>query len=175
MARIRGHVDYGKGRGAPSAWPVNARPLPSIVPGSVAVGSIGSEPIEPIDTGPPRSGFVASAAQKREKRLTSERGPGRPAKPLDEQVYAVVLAAARYQDRCPTAPELQRLVGSTANTALLRLAATGRVVIEVYGKNWRVVRIGKLNTALPPGGRKPYRMIDQHGSFWRGPHGWERR
>lgn len=76
-----------------------------------------------------------------------------------------LLDVAKSGARAPTRFELQRMFGGDVFRAMRFLTAAGRLRIEVYAKNWRVIEIQGHRTARPPfkGAPRPYRVIDQHG------------
>ena len=79
-----------------------------------------------------------------------------------DRCFAILEAAAVKRERCPTGPELRVLGVSGANTGIL--AKAGRIRVEVYGKNWRVIEIMEgphkgARTMECPDGSKPYRIV----------------
>lgn len=81
----------------------------------------------------------------------------------------LIRQAAIDGDRMPTLQGLRRMGHRDPNASLRRLAASGRIRIEVYGRNWRVVEIcrgphaGKRTAESPRGGR-PYLVVDAGGT-----------
>ena len=87
-----------------------------------------------------------------------------------EAVYKVLEDAAVAGRRCPMNDQLPH---SSYN--LGALCKDGRIRIEVYQKNWRVVTILKgphrgAATAAAPKGEKPYVVIDHTGTYRTGRH-----
>lgn len=85
-----------------------------------------------------------------------------------EQTFAAVERAAVAGERCPT-NALKGQTNGVTHDAIPSLARQGRVRIEVYPHNWRVVEITKgpntgKRTAEPPNKHwRPWRIIDQNG------------
>ena len=83
----------------------------------------------------------------------------------DDATFAIFVKAACEGVRCPKNDDLPAAAGTG------RLARAGRIRVEVYEHNYRVVEIragdhtGK-RTAEHPSGRKPYRVIDEKGDQW---------
>jgi hypothetical protein len=79
-----------------------------------------------------------------------------------DAVFALVEASAARGDRCPTNADLP----FGCKNALPALAREGKIRIEVYSRNWRVVTIlvgphrGKKTKAPPVGVGEPYVVID---------------
>lgn len=90
-----------------------------------------------------------------------------------DYVFGLLEQAALKEQRCPTNPEIAALLQKRGYRAaagsipgLLRaLVRQGRIVIRVYGNNWRQVSLtagthdGK-STQVPPHGGKPHTVID---------------
>ena len=86
---------------------------------------------------------------------------------LRERAYTMIEQAAIHGDRCPFNDNMD----ATGRCFVPELARTGRIRVEVYARNWRVVTLltgehkGK-HTALPSfatvGG--PYVTIDRNGT-----------
>lgn len=88
-------------------------------------------------------------------------------------VFGVLERAAVEGQRCPTNPEIAaclqkngvRAAAGSIPGVLRALVREGRIVVRVYGGNWRDVVIvtgphaGK-STKGPPHGGKPYSVID---------------
>ncbi|MEQ8395031.1 hypothetical protein [Thalassobaculum sp.] len=76
--------------------------------------------------------------------------------------------AARAGRRCPDAQVLRLMGHISATNTVLALAEAGKIKIEVYGHNWRVIEIlegpdaGSRTEESPLGG-KPWLMIDDSG------------
>lgn len=86
-------------------------------------------------------------------------------------VFNLMLATALAGKRCPMNDQLPE-----PSSYLTLLCRDGRLKVEVFDKNWRVVTIlegphaGK-NTASPPAGRsrlRPYVTIDKNGTYRNG-------
>jgi hypothetical protein len=82
-----------------------------------------------------------------------------------DRVFVLLEAAAVKGERCPQ-HEPHGPLTNVENRALPELARAGRIRIELYALNWRVVVISEgpnrgKNTMLAPGKgtRKPYRVI----------------
>jgi len=80
-----------------------------------------------------------------------------------DRTFALVEAAAAKGVRCPMSPPM----GTLNSSALSALAREGRLRIEIFMHNWRVVTImdgphkGKQTQAAPAGkgSGKPYKII----------------
>jgi hypothetical protein len=95
---------------------------------------------------------------------------------LADWIFVIVEQAASEGRRCPTNPSLAkelgkrgfRLSGPTIPRFMKQLAREGRIIVRVYGNNWRDVVIcggphaGKA-TMPPPHGGKPHTLIDATG------------
>lgn len=86
-----------------------------------------------------------------------------------QRVFEVVEQCAAAGERCPQNDQL----GSGGKTALPMLARMGRVRIEIYEKNFRVVTIMEgphkgARTQEPPGKRRlrPYMVIEKESPEW---------
>lgn len=80
--------------------------------------------------------------------------------------YRLIEQAAIAGARCPVNITMATPDGGLASGVTGALARDGRIRIEVYAKNWRVIEILKgphagKRTAPPPfkGSRKPYKII----------------
>ncbi len=90
---------------------------------------------------------------------------------LDE-TFAKLVRIAERGDRCPAGPPF----GPLRTTVMSALAKAGRIKIEVYSGNWRVVTIMEgeragSHTMMPPkgGSGRPYRTVyKDHIQFRRG-------
>lgn len=89
-------------------------------------------------------------------------------------VFEWLKVFADKMERAPTREEITKHFGHHGNTLAGQLALSGRLVIEVYGKNWRVFRFGEIHTALPPTSKKPYRVINKDGDRWFTGGSWHR-
>lgn len=86
--------------------------------------------------------------------------------PLMERAFALLCAIADKGERCPTGADMGKLLGGYLSDrgVVVRLARAGKIRIEVYGRNWRVIEIltgpqtGK-RTAPPPAGGVPYKIV----------------
>lgn len=80
---------------------------------------------------------------------------------IENEAFRIVEAAAVAGERCPTNDQMP----DGMQTVIGRLARAGRVRIEVYGRNWRVVEIltgpnkGKRTQEHPTPGARPYRIL----------------
>jgi len=136
MARIRGLVDYGHG------IPTN--------PGAPRSIDVSDHAVRPAEK-PARRAFAPIKRQYRPR-------------PSPEQVYAYLLKIAKAGARAPQHDILERDFGTSAINIVLELAHAGRIRIEVWAKNWRVIEIEGFRTMAPPHiheGAQPYRVI--HG------------
>jgi hypothetical protein len=103
--------------------------------------------------------------------------PACVAKTKDDYVFSALEEAAAAGERCPTNIQLatflnqrgfERAAGSSIPQIVGRLAKQGRVVVRIYGKNYRDVLIctgehaGRI-TQPPPHGGAPYLMLDAQG------------
>lgn len=85
----------------------------------------------------------------------------------EDEVFALLVAAAIAGERCPqTQPH-----GPVENRqAVSTLAYAGKIKVDIYFHNWRVVTIlegehrGKSTAACPKADAKPYRTIQKGGS-----------
>lgn len=84
-----------------------------------------------------------------------------------QTAFSMIEAAAMKGARCPQANEFPE--GGVAS-AVYALADQGKIKIETYAKNWRVVQIlegphaGKRTKACPHNHDGPWRVIDQNGT-----------
>lgn len=91
----------------------------------------------------------------------------------EDKVFALLEAAARTGRRCPTNPELAAALSSQGDPIapssvpkiIGRLVRGGRIIVRVYGHNWRdvVIQTGRhasKTTMAPPSGGQPYIVID---------------
>lgn len=103
---------------------------------------------------PMGSSFTASAQRKREAPAL----PDRPVATADA-VYAWLLEIAKKGERAPTLDQIAfQFKGGPSRVAAL--AREGRIRIEVWAHNWRVIEIEGLRTMKAPTGNKPYRVVD---------------
>lgn len=86
------------------------------------------------------------------------------------RVFSLLVDAAIAGRRCPTADELENAAGTYGRIAPILLAEEGKIRIEVFAHNWRVVTICEgphagAKTAPPPGQREhqPYHVIEPGG------------
>lgn len=85
--------------------------------------------------------------------------------PAERRLFDVLVTAACEGARCPSNDQLPN------RGKLGGLCRAGLIRCEIYEKNYRVVEIrhgehaGK-RTAEHPGGRKPYRIVDDKGDRW---------
>lgn len=95
--------------------------------------------------------------------------PNRPVNtPYDlDQVFKMIEAVALAGGRCPQRQPYGSLSGQESD-ALLMLAGAGRLRIDIYAHNWRVITICEgphagTKTALPPGysGQKSNRTFEK--------------
>ena len=88
--------------------------------------------------------------------------------PLTETTFAAIVKAALAGNRCPMNGR-EGFPGLEVN-AVRALAHAGRIRIEVYPHNWRVVEIldgphtGKRTAPPPDPMWRPYLIIDKDGS-----------
>lgn len=85
----------------------------------------------------------------------------------EDETFALLEAAAVNGARCP----MNQPFGPLYSTRVTALAHAGRIRIEVYRNNWRVITIltgehaGKATAPPPVGGaRHPTKVIDQGGT-----------
>jgi len=94
-----------------------------------------------------------------------------------DQTFALLERAAIAGERCP----LNSPFGPVDSTTITALARKGRIRVEVYRHNWRVVTLaegphkGKRTKECPSGG-KPYRAVSRETVYldpterrWPGP------
>ena len=93
-------------------------------------------------------------------------------RPADlDRAFKTVEAAALRGERCPLNSK-NGVVAGLQHGALPALARAGRVRIEVYPHNWRVVEIiagphrGRCTARPPNHAWRPYRVIDRKGSHY---------
>lgn len=89
-----------------------------------------------------------------------------------DDIFSYVLGYCQSGDRAPTAQHLISKFGAKANSMLIELAYEGRLCIEIYGRNWRVIDIKGLRTAMPKDGVQCYRRLDKGGDYWRRGGSW---
>ena len=81
-------------------------------------------------------------------------------------VFNAILAAALAGERCP---QLEEFPHGTAH-AIYKLADAGKIIIETYAHNWRVVEIafgphiGRRTKACPHNHNGPWRVRDMCGA-----------
>jgi hypothetical protein len=99
------------------------------------------------------------------------------AKTKDDYVLAALEAAAAAGERCPTNIQLatylnkrgfERAAGSSIPGIVGRLVKQGRIVVRIYGNNYRDVTIcvgehAGRTTQPPAHGGPPYLMLDAQG------------
>jgi|SRR5579885_2618950 len=90
-----------------------------------------------------------------------------------DHVFSLLERAVEEHQRCPTNPEIAadlerhgyRAAAGTIPGLMRNLVRQGRIIIRVYGGNWRDIVIctgphrGKSTAAAPHGG-KPHTVID---------------
>lgn len=98
--------------------------------------------------------------------MTPALSPRSPAAILLDAFRAAALKGERAPDNARLADMVYQAGGKQWAQALHDLAASGKIRIEICGKNWRVVYLvaENINTALEPNGRAAYRVIDKNGS-----------
>lgn len=79
-------------------------------------------------------------------------------------VLAMLRDAAAAGLRCPANHEIRAAAYAHGLTFPIEcypseLAYAGRIRVEVYARNWRVVEIDGLRTMEPPRGGEPYKVI----------------
>ncbi len=85
-------------------------------------------------------------------------------------ILDAIRKAAKAGERCPQNPELEDLFysagGKDYRVALNELTSSGKLRLEICGKNWRVAYLPDegLSTAGEPNGAPAWRRIDQHGA-----------
>jgi hypothetical protein len=93
-----------------------------------------------------------------------------------ELIYAALEKAAAEGERCPTNAEFaaelskrgMKIAPQTIPSIVKRLTIEGRIIVQIYGGNWRQVTIcAGAHTGektLPPAhGGEPYIVIDKDG------------
>ncbi len=97
-----------------------------------------------------------------------------PASPVLDQVFAALCRYAAAGDRCP---QSQALLPGTAiwlqSAHTSALARAGKIRIEIFRLNWRVITILKgehkgKSTAPDPSGGFPYLTVNANGTFRNG-------
>lgn len=85
-------------------------------------------------------------------------------------ILAAIRKAAEAGERCPGNIELQDAYfsagGSDYAAALRELTSSGKLRIEIAGKNWRIATLPAegVSTAPEPHGAPAWRRIDEHGT-----------
>lgn len=81
-----------------------------------------------------------------------------------DSAFAMLETAASLGERCPQSPPF----GPIQSTACGALARAGRIRVEIFMHNWRVVTIlegphkGKHTARCPyPNAKRPYKVIDK--------------
>ena len=90
-------------------------------------------------------------------------------RPSLDKTFAELARCAAGGLRCPasTGPQENRMTPSANITALAR---AGRIRVDIYPRNWRVVTIlegehrGKTTAPCPKPGARPYRTIDANST-----------
>lgn len=83
----------------------------------------------------------------------------------DDDVFALIVAAAVAGERCPQAKPQGPIVDRSAT---MRLARDGKIRVDIYFRNYRVATImegkhrGKETAPCPKAGAKPYRTVQRH-------------
>lgn len=86
----------------------------------------------------------------------------KPGEITAEDVLAILRDAASRGERCPTNPEIRTILGELPSHLIpSELAYDGHCVVEVYGKNWRVVEIDGKRTMACPHSQYCYRRIEK--------------
>ena len=91
----------------------------------------------------------------------------------DERVFSLLEKAAAAGERCPTNAAIAvqirdcgfRIAAGSIPTIMRRLTRQGRIIVRVYGNNWRGITIctgphANKSTLEPPHGGKPHLIID---------------
>lgn len=89
----------------------------------------------------------------------------RRAPSLDE-FHGWLVGFAERGERAPTLLEINNRWGAGASKHLPLLVRAGRAIVEVGNKNFRVIRLGGMETARPKGWR-PYLLVNKDGRFYR--------
>lgn len=108
----------------------------------------------------------------------SKPGPKPIPTPEPDAVFDWLKGIAERGEAAPQLSEIQDKWGSRGDAVMRDLVEANRIIIEVGGRNWRVIRI--VGTELHTMTRepwRPYRMVDHNGSWWRSADGkrWEQR
>jgi len=80
-------------------------------------------------------------------------------------VFKALCHCARNGERCPTQEQFRRSYGFGAVSSVIdELRRAGKIKVEVYGRNWRVIEIMEgefkgCRTMEPPHGGKPYKVL----------------
>lgn len=67
-----------------------------------------------------------------------------------ERVFRFLEGYARRGDQAPSRALLKERYGCQVFEDVTELAKQGRISIEIYGRNYRVIRVGQYATAMPP-------------------------
>lgn len=84
-------------------------------------------------------------------------------KPDYDAMYEHILGRAKLGLRAPLNVDLEVFAGAPV-TKLMEWARRGRIRVEIWPHNWRVIRVEGYATAPAPVGKKPYRVIDGEAS-----------
>lgn len=85
-------------------------------------------------------------------------------------IIAAIRKAAQAGERCPSNADLQDAYfnagGADYAAGLRELTGSGKLRIEIAGKNWRIATLPAegLSTAAEPHGAPAWRRIDEHGT-----------
>ena len=85
---------------------------------------------------------------------------------LLDEVFTMLVGAAYRGERCPQLQPFGPLNWSQ-NRAIADLARAGRIILEVYAPNWRVITIcqgkysGRTTMRCPNHFAKPYKVIQK--------------
>lgn len=94
-------------------------------------------------SGAPVRQFVSTKAPRKPKT------PDRP-KLSDDEIVAYLRGFCDRGERAPMNKQIRVEVGDDVNLRLMGLALKGRIVIEYFGSGFRVIRVGRAQTAPPP-------------------------
>jgi hypothetical protein len=89
----------------------------------------------------------------------------------NDDAFAMLVKAAVAGERCPKSHPTGR--GTIKSALVTQLAHAGRIRVEIYFHNWRVIEIlegphkGRRTQECPKPGAKPYLTIDKSGTHFR--------
>lgn len=89
-------------------------------------------------------------------------GEGQP-RATPERVLEYLRWYCEQGARAPSQSEMARDLGHQARPLVTLLALQGKMIVEVGGRNWRVIEIDGKRTQADPNGSPPNRRISKRG------------